>query len=254
MVKSTSKKRKAQNSQNGVRDQVQPVHAHARGTSAGISDHDAATRPSKRPRVGSTAEIQSDVRLELKTSTDAITTLVKDDKVSFLPAHLKFLLARHDFVYVSVISSSKMRSKVASVLGHLTSIDDDSSSQKSKVVVIRSNAAPASKMISIIEIVKQELANDKVQVYQYCHLEGITRPLPKQRKPRVGDTAEPVNEDAQANVPSRNDDSDDSYEEMALPQKPELSPPLASEKLRNMPILTIYLSRTRLPDLKGLCG
>ena len=220
------------------------------------SDPDIAGRPAKRSRINqpdpSPADQDGDRADQRRRHDPSSGSQHRHELI--LPSQLKFLFKKHDFILVSVISSSKMRSKIKSILDHLTAPTREVPEQRNKVIALRSAASCASKMVGIVEIVKQELATDKLNLYQYTRLESIIQPFKEKKKPIAADTPAPAPTGVQVETSERQEDSDDSYEELARPQQQHPSPPIEREKVRNHPVLTIFLSKTSIPDLKGLYG
>ncbi|RPB14525.1 hypothetical protein P167DRAFT_55815 [Morchella conica CCBAS932] len=109
-------------------------------------------------------------------------------------------------------------------------------------VSITSKAATASKAITVAEIVKRCIGEKCGQWYQYTALSSVTNDLPgsqKQEKQPQKKKRKTGDED------KAGEDEEDPYALLV-----EKSPP----KKRKVPLLTIYISRSPIPELQKLHG
>lgn len=109
-------------------------------------------------------------------------------------------------------------------------------------VSITSKAATASKAITVAEIVKRCIGEKGGQWYQYTALSSVTNDLPgsqKQEKQPQKKKRKTGDED------KAGEDEEDPYALLV-----EKSPP----KKRKVPLLTIYISRSPIPELQKLHG
>ncbi|KYG40955.1 hypothetical protein M433DRAFT_8339 [Acidomyces richmondensis BFW] len=111
---------------------------------------------------------------------------------------------------------------------------------KPLVLCLSTKCKSASKLISIVEIAKRELVSKGIKCFQYTALSSelidIPRDQPKQSKGG--------NADEEAG--RSDDESDDAFQTMGAQH--------SETKKRNMPVISVYLSRESLRDLKGLYG
>ncbi|KAH0613290.1 uncharacterized protein H6S33_009670 [Morchella sextelata] len=109
-------------------------------------------------------------------------------------------------------------------------------------VSITSKAATASKAITVAEIVKRCIGEKGGQWYQYTALSSVTNDLPgsqKQEKQPQKKKRKTGDED------KAGEDEEDPYALLV-----EKTPP----KKRKVPLLTIYISRSPIPELQKLHG
>ena len=96
-------------------------------------------------------------------------------------------LGPYNLVELSVISSTQISSRVTSALSHLNPQDNAGH----RLVCFRAKAGVASKLITIVEIVKRQLVSEKISVYQYndmgSELVTIKSRPPNGTKPAVSD-------------------------------------------------------------------
>ncbi|MCJ1389195.1 hypothetical protein MMC18_002050 [Xylographa bjoerkii] len=181
---------------------------------------------------------------------------------------------------MSIISSSKITQKVRSLRTHLEKFSFADLNAKPGVVALHAKANMASKMISVVEIVKREVEKEGGRLYQYSRLASLLEEV-KQKKPKIekegenavanGKTLEEwqAAQNANAEVPSQpavNDvemqEQDRVEEEEAFETMLEKGPedqvnvpnPGERKKVRAIPLMTIYLSRVPIPDFKQLYG
>jgi hypothetical protein len=168
---------------------------------------------------------------------------------------------------------------VSKVLSHLSS----PSTAKPLLAVLTAKAGVASKAITVAEISKREIGKDGGVWFQYSGVEGVLDEwAPKEhrtkggREKKDGDTgdvkkatvsegpAEDVAEAAQEKVDRRKDverdaedDEEEAFETMRDPhihnqeaqERPSIIKDELSKKVRAVPVLTIYLSRTQIGEL-----
>ncbi|KAL9123942.1 MAG: hypothetical protein Q9217_006679 [Psora testacea] len=182
-----------------------------------------------------------------------------------------------------------MSQKISLVLGRINHFRIADAKSEPAIVVLYARAAVASKMISIVEIVKKEVEKEGGRWWQYSKLEGRVEELkvklgrgvkgvkevddgekngdgivdgnqrgnPKSLPPAEGSEAlEMVNVEGRA--PGAGIDVDDAeeleeaFETMALPQRTHAW--TEKPKVRNIPVMTIYITRVSVPVLKDLYG
>ncbi|KAL9598557.1 MAG: hypothetical protein Q9179_003869 [Wetmoreana sp. 5 TL-2023] len=94
---------------------------------------------------------------------------------------------------MSIISSSKINQKVTNLLARVERSVTASASVKPGVVIVEAKAAAASKMVSVVEIAKADIAKRGGTWYQYSRLRSELLPLKEKQKKRPQDSREPAN-------------------------------------------------------------
>lgn len=144
------------------------------------------------------------------------------------------LATKYDLIRLSVISSSSITARTSTLINHLSSPKTDAA--RPAVVSLHAKAAVANKLISIVEIAKRELTAKSEKLYQYSALASEIVPLKKANKP--------INQNGAA----ANSEADPESEEDAFQTMGE------KEKIRAVPILTVYLSRVPVKELRDAHG
>lgn len=162
------------------------------------------------------------------------------------------LTATHDVLPMHIISSTQIEKKVTSALNHLSSFP----AVPPTVVMLHSKAKTASKMISIVEISKREIASNGGKWFQYNAIEQVIVP----KKEPKGPEGKPDNDDDQSNEPKRSsskdpgsdeDEDGEGFETMKTPFERAIE---GVPKIRAVPTMTIYLSRVRIESLRKRYG
>lgn len=195
-----------------------------------------------------------------------------------LPAEVQRLQDKYDFTTMSILSSSKIEQKVRNLLLRVSKFNFVDIKAKPGIVVLHAKAKAAGRMVSIVEIAKQEIQKEKGKWYQYSKLHGEIMELKaKGTKPRGGGKtlaewskeksddsapaktgegtsrgAEKVQEEKQA-VDDENDEMEDAFETMVPPNRGH-DKAEERKKVRAIPIMTIYFARVLVPGLKELYG
>ena len=195
-----------------------------------------------------------------------------------LPAELQHLRNKYAFTTMSILSSSKIEQKVRNLLLRVSKSNFADINAKPGIVVLHAKAEAAGKMVSIVEIAKQEIQKENGKWYQYSKLHGeIMESKVKETKPKgggktlaewtkekSGDSApaktgegtssgvEKVQEVRQA-VDDEDNEMKDAFETMALPNR-EHDKAEERKKVRAIPVMTIYFARVPVPGLKELYG
>ena len=210
-------------------------------------------RPSKRPRMDDSLQSTEGNAIATVTESGASARSPKhksNDNI-FLQHDLHHLTAKHKFITVTVISSSKIEAKVKQLLAHL-SRKDGTSARERIVVILRSKAAVTSKMVAIIEIVKKQLAKDHLKTWQYSRLEGVVEDFKDKARCISHGTIEGVNRDRETGEVDEDDGSEGYFENM--PSREHGTSGQRSHTVRNMPYITVFLSRSAISELKLLYG
>ncbi|KAI7194957.1 hypothetical protein D0869_07061 [Hortaea werneckii] len=145
-------------------------------------------------------------------------------------------LMKYRHVQLSVLSSTQIASRTSKIISHLE--EQPSEDGKPTVVSLTARAKAASKLISIAEIAKRDLAARNIRYYQYNALDSELADIPrdgrlKQSKESVGGAEE-------------DEESDEAFETMDAPTGPT--------KKRSMPVMTIYFSKVPIKELKADYG
>jgi hypothetical protein len=145
---------------------------------------------------------------------------------------------RYDIKTLSVISSTQISSRTTAILSAL-SPDVPSDGEKPVIVRLTSQSRTASKLISIVEIAKRDLASNKLQCYQYNVLSSQMKEIPRERRNPNGHKG---NEHAASDV---DDDDENAFQTMG---------DVSGMKKRCVPVMQIYLSRSPVKELRVQYG
>ncbi|KAI6878860.1 hypothetical protein D0869_12467 [Hortaea werneckii] len=145
-------------------------------------------------------------------------------------------LLKYRHVQLSVLSSTQIASRTSKIISHLE--EQPREDGKPTVVSLTARAKAASKLISIAEIVKRDLAARGSRCYQYNALDSELADIPRDGRPKqpkesVGGAEE-------------DEESDEAFETMGAPTGPT--------KKRSMPVMTIYFSKVPIKELKADYG
>ena len=201
-----------------------------------------------------------------------------DTPPAVLPPQLLFLKEKYSFAVMSIQTSSKIEQKVRVLIAHLSRFNFLDREAKPGVVALHARANAASKLISVVEIAKRDIeAQPKGgKWYQYsrvsAELKEIPRNVPtkaskgrangssaagktlkewnaeKERESSAKDTMDGMNSSIMGAVAPESEDEEDAFETMVHPKATSHSNDTV--KLRNIPILTIYLARVPVTELK----
>jgi hypothetical protein len=153
----------------------------------------------------------------------------------------------HDVTTMSIISSSHIQQKVTRALDILSEYPAVPPA-KPKVVTLYSKAAVTSKMITIAEIVKREIAKAGGKWYQYNKLNKVVEE--KVEKAGSARTEKSTGEDvsmAENGDDGAGQESEEEFETMKTPFERAIE---GKPKLRAIPVMTVYLSRVRIDTLR----
>ena len=239
-------------------------------------------RPNKRARVGD--DIASEVpQFANPTPEDHTWCFDKDFTfnipVAILPPHLQSLQVKYEFSAMSIISSSKIETKVKTLLARVAAFSWATPGAKPNVVVLSAKAGVANKMISVVEIAKRELEAEGAKWWQYSRVHSqITELKEKTSKGTDGGKtlaqweieqaaksgAEPqdlkngADDSAMTDADGEEEVDEDAFE-TAAPNGNEVTSAPAEEiparkKIRAVPVLTIFMSRVPVNELKQEYG
>ena len=202
-----------------------------------------------------------------------------DEPTQFLPSEVRHLHDKYKIITMSILSSSKIEQKVRNLLLRVSKFDYANTKSKPVVVMLHAKGDVAGKMVSIVEIAKAEIQKENGKWYQYNGLHGEISEL-KVKKPKrtgggktVGEWTkehpglekpglEAINECGKYRLGSADqsdddlemvDATEDAFETMAPPSR-GYDTTEARKKIRAYPVLTIYLARVSIPELKDLHG
>ncbi|KAI9739428.1 MAG: hypothetical protein M1818_005116 [Claussenomyces sp. TS43310] len=169
---------------------------------------------------------------------------VRQDTPSAALGDLSFT---HDVTSMNIISSSKVEAKVTRILDVLSSFSFAPTSKPS-IVLLCAKASTASKMITIVEIAKRELALKGLRWYQYNRLEQT---MAEKRAEKVTtiwgrEVAADLDEDLDMTAKS-----DSAFETLKTPLERAIE---GRPKVRAIPFMSIYLSRVPVEKLMAAYG
>jgi len=206
-----------------------------------------------------------------------------------LPPALAHLQHKYALATMSFTSSSKINQKVRVLISHMEKFSFADLNAKPGVVVLQAKAPVAAKMVSVAEIAKREIEKEKGKWWQYSKVDGRLEELKGREKQKKdsgkgdgmtikhwqegqnrganegGDAMKDVMDGADAGLSSKvqnvasaeEDEDDEAFQTMNVGDTgkgagaPEV---LARSKVRAIPIMTIYMARVPVPELKELCG
>ncbi len=166
-----------------------------------------------------------------------------------LPPGLEELKAAHEVITISIVSSSNIWQKVTRALNFL-SLQPVPTSSKPKVIVLHSKAKTASKMITVAEITKRELAQKGGTWFQYNYIGQIVQERTEKKNVQKGDKVDAKSSDGnEADGLEGESDGEDGmdFESMKTPFERAIE---GRPKIRVMPTMSIYLARERINNLR----
>ena len=201
-----------------------------------------------------------------------------------LPHEVLHLSGKYDFTTMSIRSSAKISDKVEKLLLRVENFSFADPKSKPGVVILCAKSEAASKMVSIVEIARQDIERDKGKWWQYSKLEGQIAQLKvrsvkrrdggktlsewqKERARRESQGSEDVGGDNghgsekaehYAEVVDGDEEMEDAFETMGDPKEADQGAKQAGngsdKKIRAIPVMTIYFARVPVPGLKELYG
>ncbi|KAG9248155.1 hypothetical protein BJ878DRAFT_83871 [Calycina marina] len=157
----------------------------------------------------------------------------------------------------SILSSSSIQKRTTQVLNSLkpsaASVEDTfigDGESKQMVVQLHANSKAASKLITVVEIVKRELAASKTACFQYTCVEGIMKEQTKKVKDSKHSGAKDSEKDAEKDDEDEEDNTE-GFETMKTPFERSIE---GVPKIRTVPMLTIWLSNERVGSLARKFG
>ena len=253
-------------------------------------DADKVTASKKRRKINSNTGLHHP---DPPSPNIPVTTLIEDiQRPEFapgtsareLPPEVRHLSTKYDFTTMSILSSAKIGDKVGKLLLRVENFSFADPKSKPGVVVLRAKSDVASKMVSIVEIARQDIERGKGKWWQYSKLDGQIaelkvksakrkdggRTLSEWQKERAGrefqGVEEAEDETGRASTEVEHNDQlvdgdeemEDAFETMAnlkeADQETKLSKNGSGTKIRAIPVMTIYFARVPVPGLKELYG
>ncbi|TVY23742.1 hypothetical protein LHYA1_G006715 [Lachnellula hyalina] len=192
-------------------------------------DTSAQAGPSDPPITGSEP---TEMSIDPPASTSTPATSSADTE------SLGDLASTHDVLRMSIISSTQMEKKVTAILKYLDT------PEKAAVVMLHSKAKVASKLISIVEIAKREIAAGGGKWFQYNVVEGV---LEEKSEGEHGEDEGGVKIGEVDNIDVEDEEEEEeSFETMKTPFERAIE---GKPKVRAVPGMTTYLSRVRIDRL-----
>ena len=192
-----------------------------------------------------------------------------EDPPPVLPPQLSHLTKKYNFATMSINTGSKIEQKVRILISHLSRFSFLDREAKPGVVALRARSNVASKLISVVEIAKRDIESKERsgKWYQYSRVSGELKEIPKVKpskgsknqaqddagKKQGGRTIKDWNfQHRQADAPKDLESGDEDGEEEAFETMADAvaKPGAKDTKLRNIPVLTIYMSRVPVSELR----
>lgn len=195
----------------------------------------------KSKQVDESAQLEGTAPPQLSTEHDASTNTSNSPVLTELEK-------THNVTTMSIVSSSHIQQKVTRALEILSEYPTIAPA-KPKVVMLHAKAPVASKLITIAEIVKREIAKDGGKWYQYNRLGQVMEEKKREehvgkRKKKVGGADEEM---ADHEDGGEGQESEEEFETMKTPFERAIE---GKPKVGAVPVMTIYLSRVRVDSLK----
>ena len=215
-------------------------------------------------------------------------TSQSDAPLAVLPPHLLYLAKRYSFATMSINTGSKIEQKVRQLISHLSRFNFLDKEVKPGVVALYARSNVASKLISVVEITKRDIESQPKggKWYQYSRVSSELKEIPRSKALKgskigiiggkdgnsTGKTLKDWHSQKKQDGHIRNratglnttpsgllvstperaesgqeDDGEDAFETM---HNPQAGPQQKDTKLRNVPILTIYMARVPVSELQ----
>jgi len=197
-----------------------------------------------------------------------------------LPPALAHLQHKYALATMAVNSSSKINQKVRNLISHMEKFSFADLKAKPGLVILHAKADVASKLVSIVEIAKREIEQEKGRWWQYSGVTGRLEELKAREKKNndpgkiEGRTIKQWQEDPRSGghkgvaareemateveagpkAKSRTQSAASAEEEEAFQTMANLGNVGNRPKMRAVPIMSIYMARVPIPELKELYG
>lgn len=174
---------------------------------------------------------------------------------------LETVESKYDVQIHSIVSSTKIQKKVASVLRHLqepdaTAVGAEAAPGRPRVIVLRGPAAVAGKLVSIAEIAKREVAaQESGHWFQYIALGQDIKESPRERPAIVEETIldgrNTASKDDSARGSDDEDDEEDDFEYMKTPFERAIE---GKPRKHAVAVMSLFLARVPVDELKRRFG
>ncbi|CAD6585963.1 MAG: hypothetical protein ASARMPRED_002358 [Alectoria sarmentosa] len=228
--------------------------------------------------------LSSDIPETTMADTIEHPEFAPDASAQELPPQVRHLRSNYDVTTMSILSSAKIAEKVKILLLRVEKFSFADPKSKPGIVVLYAKSEVASKMISIVQIARQDIEHNKGKWWQYSKLDvqtaelktkpvkrkGSGKTLSKWQKERagggskevkeVGGERERASEDVQHEheVADGDEEMEDAFESMLNPKEADPGAKQSGNgrggKIRAIPVMTIYFARVPVPGLKELYG
>lgn len=220
------------------------------------------------------------------TTTETVERreLAPDTSAQELPHEVRHLSSKYDFTTMSILSSARINDKVKNLLLRVEKFSFADPKSKPGIVILHAKSEVASKMISIVQIAKENIEHDNGKWWQYSKLDGRIAELKAKPVKRRDDgktlsewqkeRAEGVSEDFEDlggetgraskevqydhEVSHEDEEMEDAFESMVNPKEADQGAKQSgngsARKIRSIPVMTIYFARVPVPGLKELYG
>lgn len=176
------------------------------------------------------------------------------------PSLMKSIVATYEVTSMNIISSSRIQSKVTTIIEKLGSFSFVTATPPN-LVLLRAKDAVASKLITIVEITKREIAKAGGKWYQYNVLGQVLAPQEKKSAAMKGTgfmLGRKTNSDIDAmelhgskDGQNIEEEEETSFETMKTPLERAIE---GKPKVQAIPVILIFLTRVRSDALKEAYG
>lgn len=252
----------------------------------GIASHGSLKRRKLNSNKGLSHHDQPSSELPETTITEntAHTEVAPNTSSHHLPPEVRHLSSKYDFTTMSILSSAKISEKVKNLLLQVEKFSFADPKSKPGIVVLHAKSEVASKMVSIVQIARQDIERNNGKWWQYSKLDEQVaelktkavkrkdngKTLEERQKERaggenqgwgeVGGETGRASKEAQHGhgVVNGDEEMEDAFESMLNPkevdQGAERSKNGSIGKIRATPVMTIYFAKVPVPGLKELYG
>ena len=268
----------------------QPLTSTKHSLSDDAEEVTASGRSEKRRRTDNSTGLHhggllsSDIPTTSMIEENQTSKLSLDINAPELSPEIRHLSTKYDFTTMSILSSAKINHKVKNLLLRVENFSFADPKCKPGIVVLHAKSDVASKMVSIVEIARQDIERNNGKWWQYSKLHGQVTELKVKSVKRKGDgktlaewqkeraseksqgTKEVEGEGGRASeeieyvhgVIGDDEEMEDAFESMANSRKADdgakESGIGSGRKVRAIPVMTIYFARVPVPGLKELYG
>jgi len=217
---------------------------------AGFHTHDPRQKMkliTKRKHDGK-VEAGEDVRSKKQHTGPNTTQIPRSLPLEPHEAVLTELRGKYELLPLSVVSSSKIEQRVSKVLAHLGRFHPTDLAVKPGVVLLHARASEASKMITMAEVVRRRVGEQKQKWYQYNRVYEVETAAYQEDIPST------IEDTVLGNAGGANgEDGDISGEEddFEIMEGHFRDAVIPSNKLTTKTYMAIFLSRVPIPELKS---